>query len=439
METRRMKVAAARQVLTRGGGPRLVLTNFGARLGALLAVGLATLVVARTAGPVWVGALALLRVLPALAGFLGTGGLPLAAPYFLAGSKGAEPNLRPTLLALGAAGSLLGAAAWVVLTPLIGPPLLPELGLGLVAFTGVLVLSQMAVSSFKSFCQGDNDLPGSNLIIVLEESTFLPAFAALWVAGLRDGMLIVLSLLASRLITAVVGGVRLARRGFFRSGGRIDLALGREVWRFAIRGQVGNVMLLMNLRFDFVLVDVMAGPAALGIYAVASKYAELLRLPSDAVMWVAYPRFARGGGGAPAAARATMRRAGLCVAAGAIPLALLSLVVIPRLFGVAFAPAVVPACILLIGLAGEGVAAVAVAYLYGQGMPGMASTGVGVGVVVTIILDLLLIPSMGIVGASIASTAAYLSSTIACVGFFSLQSRPKALTARRISSQEGSG
>ena len=122
METRRMKVAAARQVLTRGGGPRLVLTNFGARLGALLAVGLATLVVARTAGPVWVGALALLRVLPALAGFLGTGGLPLAAPYFLAGSKGAEPNLRPTLLALGAAGSLLGAAAWVVLTPLIGAP-----------------------------------------------------------------------------------------------------------------------------------------------------------------------------------------------------------------------------------------------------------------------------------------------------------------------------
>jgi Na+-driven multidrug efflux pump len=71
-------------------------------------------------------------------------------------------------------------------------------------------------------------------------------------------------------------------------------------------------------------------------------------------------------------------------------------------------------------------------------MPGMASTGVGVGVVVTVILDLLLIPSMGIVGAAVASTAAYLSSTIACVGFFSLQSRP-AVTARRISSQEGSG
>jgi Na+-driven multidrug efflux pump len=50
-----------------------------------------------------------------------------------------------------------------------------------------------------------------------------------------------------------------------------------------------------------------------------------------------------------------------------------------------------------------------------------------------------LIPTMGIVGAAIASTAAYLSSTLACVGFFALQSRPAALTARPISSQEGSG
>jgi O-antigen/teichoic acid export membrane protein len=434
-----MNLVAARRVLTRGGAARLVLTNFGARLAALLAVGLATLVVARTAGPVWVGALALLRVLPALAGFLGTGGLPLAAPYFLARSHGDEPNLRPTLLALSAGGSLLGAAGWVALTPLISPRLLPELGSGLVTFTGVLVLSQMAVSSFKSFCQGDNDLPGSNLIIVLEEGAFLPAFAALWVAGVRDGMLIVLSLLTSRVVTALIGGVRLWRRGFLRAGGRIDLALARRVWLFAIRGQVGNVMLLVNLRFDFVIVEVIAGPAALGIYAVASKYAELLRLPSDAVLWVAYPRFARGGGGAPvAAARATMRRAGLCVAAGAIPLAGLSIVVIPLLFGAAFAPAVVPACILLVGLAGEGVAAVAIAYLYGQGMPGMASTGVGVGVVVTVALDLLLIPGMGIVGAALASTAAYLSTTLACVGFFVLQSRPAALSARRIGSQEGS-
>jgi Na+-driven multidrug efflux pump len=97
---------------------------------------------------------------------------------------------------------------------------------------------------------------------------------------------------------------------------------------------------------------------------------------------------------------------------------------------------VLPACILLVGLAGEGVGAVAIAYLYGHGMPGMASTGVGVGVVVTVVLDLLLIPKMGIIGASIASTAAYLCTTMACVAFFVSRSRPAALNARSVGTQK---
>ena len=37
----------------------------------------------------------------------------------------------------------------------------------------------------------------------------------------------------------------------------------------------------------------MAGPAVLGAYAVASKYAELLRLPGTALTWVFYPRLAK--------------------------------------------------------------------------------------------------------------------------------------------------
>ncbi len=106
-----------------------------------------------------------------------------------------------------------------------------------------------------------------------------------------------------------------------------------------------------------------------------------------------------------------MRRVGLSVAAGAAPLALLSPLVIPVAYGSAFGAAVVPACILLVGLAGEGLAAVAVGYLYGRGRPGLASAATGAGVVVTVALDLLLIPHLGVVGAAVASTLAYLSTT----------------------------
>ncbi len=420
-----MTAASIRQAVTAEGTPRRVVTNLNARVVALLAVAVATLLVARTSGPVWVGALALLRVLPPIAGFLPSAGMPLAAPYFLSGQEAAGAHLRPTLVALMVGGGLVGAAGWVALSPLIAWTLFPEAALGIVVFAGVLVLSQMLVSSIKSFCQGDQDLPGSNLVIAVEELSFLPAFALLWLAGVRGGTLIVGSLLMADLATTVFGVARLISKGFLRHWGRVDLVLARRVWLFGLRGEAGSVMLLANLRLDFAIVDVVAGPAALGIYAVASKYAELLRVPSDALLWVTYPRFASGERTAMAAeARRVMLSAGPLVAAGAIPLALLAGFVIPFLYGAAFHAAVVPACILLIGLAAEGVAAVSIAYLYGIGRPGLASTGIGAGMVVTVVLDLLLIPSHGMVGAAIASSLAYLTTTTACVAFFATHSRP---------------
>jgi Na+-driven multidrug efflux pump len=51
---------------------------------------------------------------------------------------------------------------------------------------------------------------------------------------------------------------------------------------------------------------------------------------------------------------------------------------------------------------------VASAYLYARGRPGVNSLVLGVGLLLTVVLDLLLIPAHGALGAAWASTAAYL-------------------------------
>jgi O-antigen/teichoic acid export membrane protein len=422
----------------RGGDLRsLVLSNLAARLGALVAVAVATLLVARIGGPVWVGALALLRVLPSIAGFLGTGAIPAAAPYFLAEGRRDRPRMRPTLVWMMLAGGSVGAVGWLALTVVAGAALFPELSRSLVAVCAVLVVSQIVVSTGKACCQGDDDVHGSSLVILLEEVSFLPVFGVLWALGLSNGPLIILSLLGADIITGAWTWARLARRGFRKAGLLPDLALARQVWSFGMRGEVGSVLLLVNLRLDFLIVEAVAGPAALGIYAVASKYAELLRLPSDAVLWVLYPHFARDDQAAAATdPRATMRRVGVSVAAGAAPLALLSPFVIPFAYGSAFGAAVVPACILLVGLAGEGLAAVAVGYLYGRGRPGLASAATGAGVIVTVVLDVLLIPHWGVSGAAVASTLAYLSSTAVAVTLFARIMRDRVRVVRPVAAQE---
>jgi O-antigen/teichoic acid export membrane protein len=96
----------------------------------------------------------------------------------------------------------------------------------------------------------------------------------------------------------------------------------------------------------------------------------------------------------------------------------------------------IPACILLFGLVGEGVAGLVSAYLYAVGRPGANSLALGVSVVVTIALDVTLIPHYHAVGAAVASAVAYLTSSAALVVcYFAVrkltrQPRPSAIAVR---------
>ena len=78
---------------------RAVLDNITARLVAVVALGLGTILVARVGGAEDVGVLALLRVVPGLVGVLAACGLPGAMGYFLAGPHSTEARLWPTILA----------------------------------------------------------------------------------------------------------------------------------------------------------------------------------------------------------------------------------------------------------------------------------------------------------------------------------------------------
>lgn len=407
-------------------GERGTLTaNVGARVVALVALGIATVLVARTGGAVAVGVLTLLRVLPGLAGVLVSCGLPGAVPYFLARS-GDQSRTRPTLLALTCLSSGAAAAVWLVASPVLHVAFFRDLSVGLVAVSATAVASQLPVAVGKALLQGGDDLRGANLAIAAEETAFLPAYALLLPFVHGTALLLAALVLAD---VAVAGwiAVRLGARGFFRACGRPSVALSREVVSYGLRGQVGGALSLLNLRFDFALLGALAGPAVLGTYAVASKYAELLRLPGLAATYILYPRFTRQGPAVAAARTARLLpRALVLTVLAAIPLALSAVVVLPLVYGTQFRPAVLPAVVLVAGLVGEGVAGLLTAYLYADGRPGWNSVAMGAGVVLTVGLDLLLIPRFGAMGAAAASGGAYAASTLALVAMFQVLRRRSA-------------
>ena len=397
----------------------VLIGNISARIASLASVFVATLLVARGGGPAVVGAYALLRVLPSLFAMIFSAGLPNAVAYFLAGSHRHDRQLPFTVVAMALGGGLTGAALWVALTPLLGPLLFPNLSLALVFLAGGAVVTRVLVVTSKSCCQGNDDLSGSNRLIVLEELMFLPAYGLLWLAGLGGYAIVVVGLQLADLGTFTFGWTRLKRRGFFRLAARPSRSLARQLAGYGMRAQVGGIITQLNLRLDFVILSLLTGPAVLGIYAIASKFAELVKIVGMALSYVLYPRFTKDGpANALVRARRLLPRAGLLTAGLIVPLWIAAGFVIPAFYGSAFEPAVLPARIILLGLALEGVGGVITGLLYGVGRPGLNSWAMAVGFVATLALDLLLIPPFEANGAAAASAVAYLASGLALVIFY---------------------
>ena len=411
----------------RGELLRTVLANCSARLLAILGLTLATVLVARTGGPSAVGEYALLRMMPGLIGVLCVLGLPGALAFFLAEPRRELPRLWPTLMAIGFAGALTGTALWVAAAPLIAKVFFPHEPPWLIAVAGATVASQLFLTLGKTALQGLEDRRGGDAVIAAEELAFLPCFVLPLLVGIHGIAAIIIGLGLADLVVAVDAWRRVSRRlGWRRFGlagngygwwGRPDRVLGKQVASYGLRGQVGGLITLLNLRLDVAILGAVAGPAILGGYAVASKYAELLRLPGTALTWVFYPRLAKlEQNQAAGVARRMIRPALVGIVVAAVPVALLASPVMRLLYGASFGSAVTPARVLVAGMILAGASGVASAYLYGRGTPGLNSIVLGVGLAITVVLDVTLIPRYGALGAAVASTAAYLTTDALLIG-----------------------
>jgi O-antigen/teichoic acid export membrane protein len=414
------------------GGVGALLGNVAARCAALASTFAATLILARNGGAAVVGIYTLLHVLPALVGTLLSAGLPVAIPYFLAGPDRTNRRLPLTIVAIAVTGGAAGTALWIALAPLFGPRLFPDLSLPLVMLAGAAVLTRLITTTAKSSSQGAHDLHGANRVIFTEEFMFLPAYAFVRALGLGDYAAVVAALLVADTATSTFAWTRLIRRGFFHAAERPSLPLSRRIASYGLRAQVGGIMTQLNLRLDFIILGVLAGPAVLGVYAIASKFAELVKIFGMALTYVLYPRFARSGlKQAIADARKLIPRAALVTASAAALLWIACGFVIPAFYGSAFDGAVTPARIILLGLVMEGVAGVTTAFFYGVGRPGLNSFAMAGGLVATVVLDVLLIPPFEAIGAAVASAVAYTLGTMFLLAFFWRTARPEGTSGWR--------
>ena len=234
--------------------------------------------------------------------------------------------------------------------------------------------------------------------------------------------LLVLSATATAYVLAVAVGFAAAAAVALRSsaegGGWRRPTVDRAVWRdalgFGLRGQVGNVLGFLTLRLDLVIVGVLLGPTAAGLYFVAARVSEVVTQLANSTASLLFPIVAAADESSTAAFTAlAVRRVTAAVAVSASILGVASIPLLPLVFGPEFGPALPSLGLLLVAAIPLAIARILAGDLKGRGRPGLVSAAASLGLAILVAGDFLLLPVLGIEGAAAVSILAYGANAVA--------------------------
>jgi O-antigen/teichoic acid export membrane protein len=241
---------------------------------------------------------------------------------------------------------------------------------------------------------------------------------AVWLAGQTLG-------------TAMLAWFVLRRLAGF---GRPDAGLARRALGFGARAHVGRIMQLGNYRLDQILIGAIAGPRELGLYSVAVAWAEALWFLPTTLAAVQRPDLVRARGRVEAArqaARAFRATALVTLVSGGAMVALAPFLC-TTVFGAEFSGSIDDLRVLVAGAFGMVALKLFGNALVARGHPGLQSTAIGIGFAFTVVLDVILIPEYGGLGAALASSIAYTAAgaVVIAICLRKLGGRPADLAPR---------
>jgi O-antigen/teichoic acid export membrane protein len=381
-------------------------------------------IIARWLGPEGKGLMALALLVPGMLGLFLSGGISVSNVYFTGTKRLDIPTLSANSIGFGILATILGACVVGALA-LTGwlATILPGVPTWLILLAMLEFPLRMLIGFYGSILQGLQRIATVNIINLSDGAVTLALTIALVIAlnmGLLGALLaslgaVIVNLVAMSIFLRRVGGV-------FKP--RWDIAVMRSTLAFGLRGYVGNVLQFFNYRLDMLLVNVFLGPAGVGIYSVSVRLAEMLWYLPNAVSFVIFPKAAASKPEAmnkftPRVFRITL---GL-TAFGALGLILVGKPIIVLIYSSTFASAYLPLLALLPGVVLLGGAKVLTNEIAGRGYPHYNSINAGLSLLITIALDLLLIPRYHVLGASLASSAAYTATFLTAVAFYLAVSR----------------
>jgi O-antigen/teichoic acid export membrane protein len=371
---------------------------------AALAFGVSVLL-ARALGPDGRGVYALFLLSASISQAVLSLGLNVSAVYYL--SKGEASvsrvvaNVQQVTIASAIVSGLLVLLAW----PTVGERLLDE-GAPYWVFA-IAVPLFVSYNVLAAVLQGQSRFLAMNAVVLVQPLVLFVALGGAIAAGdvgTRAALLLWCASTGAGVALALVLLGPAALRELFT----LDVPSMRDQVSFGMKGQVGNLIQLLNYRLDQYVVLIFVSAAGVGIYAVSVTLSQSIWFLANAVAAVLLPRLTAAAPEEAARTTPLVCRNTLFVSAlAAVALGAVSPWLVPSLFGGDFDSAVAPLLWLLPGTVALAGSKVLTSYIFSQGQPFTNSMITLAALAVTLVADFALIPPFEVAGAAIASSIAY--------------------------------
>lgn len=217
--------------------------------------------------------------------------------------------------------------------------------------------------------------------------------------------------LAEALLAAfgLVVAYRLA--GERRGEWRVSLAAIKELLRDGWPLMMASALITGSLRIDQVMLGELAGPGEVGIYAVAVRLAEVWFFIPTALYWSIFPGIVAARGEGEAAfyrkLQGYYRLVALCSYSIIVPVTLLAKWLVPLLFGPAYAGGGAILAVMIWSNLFIGLEMARGSFLNAMNWTRLYLVTAGLGCLANIVLNWLLIPRYGGMGAALATVVSY--------------------------------
>lgn len=370
----------------------------------------AGIIVARWLGAERLGEFAVINVAVATIVQLSSAGLPSANTYFIAQDKRhlAAAATNSLLFAL-TVGSLLALGLWGLATWRAGwfgfiPPGL--IGIAAIAIPFQLI-TLIGLNIFLALGRVERfnllDLAGQVFVLVNAILALVVLNAGLWMLVSLNA---VTSVAIGLLIAVMVGAYGAKLKDGAMRAWRPDLRLFGRMMRYGIKFHISILAGALIFRADLLVVNHFRGGAEAAVYSVASQVAMMLMLLPGIIATLLFPRVAARQDQTGELTCVVTRHTAfimLFICLAAAPLSL----ILPLLYGAAFADVSVQLLILLPGVYFIGLESVLVQHFNALGLPLAIPLFWLVTLAINVALVFALVPTLGARGAALASAISY--------------------------------